>query len=67
LWADFAVGAVDFESGFRGCCSLPREVSFEDYGTVENISAEGQVQVFAVVGLESDGLHGWEFVDGRED
>jgi hypothetical protein len=33
------VGAVDFESGFGGCCSLAREIAFEDYGAVEDVSA----------------------------
>lgn len=59
--------AVDFPAGFRTGCSLACGVTFEDNGAVQDVAAEGEVEVFARVGFEADGLHCGEFVDGGED
>lgn len=56
--------AVDFPTGFRVGRSLACAVTFEDYGAVQDVAAEGQIEVFARVGFEADGLHGGKFVDG---
>lgn len=42
-------------------------VAFIDYGSVKEIATEGQVEVFAGVGFETEGFHGGEFVNGGED
>lgn len=47
--------------------ALPCAVGFEDDGTVEDVSAEREVQVRGWVGGEAEGLHGGEGVDGGED
>lgn len=54
---------VDFVSGLCASCPLPGGIAFEDYGAVEDVSAEGEVEVFAIVGFESERFHFWEFVD----
>jgi hypothetical protein len=55
---------VDLPARFRGCCALPGEVTFENHGAMEDVSTEGEVQVFACVRFEAQWLHGGEFVDG---
>lgn len=57
---------MDFPASFRTCCALTGAVTFEDDGAVEDIAAEGEVKVFAGIGLESDGLHCRKFIDGCE-
>lgn len=47
------MGTVDLISCLCVCSSLAGGITFEDYGAVENVSAEWEVQVFAVVGFES--------------
>jgi len=55
---------VDLPTGLGGGGSLAGGVAFEDDGAVENVFAEGQVEVVCWVGFEAEGLHGWEVVDG---
>jgi hypothetical protein len=61
------VGTVDVPAGLARCGSLTGAVAFEDYGAVEDIAAEGKVEVLAGVGFETEGFHGGELVDGGED
>jgi hypothetical protein len=64
LRANLAVGTVDFEACFDACGALACAIAFEDYRAVEDIFSEREVEVFARVGLEAEGLHGGKFVDG---
>lgn len=45
--------AVDFVAVFCAGCSLSCSVAFEDDGAVQDIAAEGEVEVFARVGFEA--------------
>jgi hypothetical protein len=58
---------VHLEAGLAGGCALACGVTFEDDGAVEDVFAEGEVQVVGRVVYESEGLHGGELVDGGED
>lgn len=58
---------VDLPAGFGGGCALAGGVTFEYYGTVEDVFAQGQMEVVCWVGFEAEGLHGREVVDGGED
>lgn len=64
LGTHFAVRAVDFVAGFGGGGAEARVVAFVDDGAVEDVAAEGEVEVRGGVGFEAEGLHGGEFVDG---
>ena len=67
MGTDLAVRTVDLPAGFGGGCALASGVAFEDDGAVEDVFAEGQVEVVCWVGFEAEGLHGREVVDGGED
>lgn len=53
LRSDFGVGAVNLVAGFRAGCSLSGCIAFEDDGAVEDVAAEGEIEVFAGVGFET--------------
>lgn len=67
LRPDLAVGAVHLPPRLRARGALAREVALEHHRAVEQVAAEGEVEVFAVVGFEAEGLHLRELVDGCKD
>ena len=67
LRTHFPAGAFDVVAPFCGCGALPGAVGFVDYGAVEDVSAEGEVQVGGGVGGEAEGFHVGKGVDCCED
>lgn len=61
------MGTVDLPACFGGGRALAGGVAFEDDGAVEDVFAEGQVEVVCWVGFEAEWLHRGEVVDGGED
>ena len=57
---------MDLPSVFGAGCALTRGVSLEYDCAVQEVPAQGEMEVFAAVGLEAYWLHRWEFVDGCE-
>ena len=66
LGSDLATAAVNVFSPLGAGCALPRCVSFEDYGAMEDVPPHWQIQVFGVVPVEANGLERGPGVDGRE-
>lgn len=58
---------VDLMPIFRASCTLTRAITFVNYSAVEDISAKGQVKIFAAVLLESERFHLGKLVDSSED
>jgi len=67
LGTDLAVGAVDFPAGLGGGGALAGVVAFVDDGEVEEVAAEGEVEVFDGPVFEGDGFEVGEGVDGDGD
>lgn len=59
--------AGDLETSLGVAGTLAGVVALEDYGAVEQVFAEWEVQLVCWVRCEADWLHGWEVVDGGED
>lgn len=57
LWSDLAVRTVDFVPGLGGGRSLAGGIAFVDYGAVEDVSSERQVELVRAVVLEAEGFH----------
>lgn len=67
LRAHLAVRAVDVVAGLGGCGALPGVVALVDDGEVEEVAAEGEVEVLDGPLLEGLRLEGREAVDGDGD
>lgn len=61
------MGSGDFETRLGVASTLAGCVAFEDDGAVEEVFAQGKVEVRGWIGCKAEGLHGWESVDGCED
>ena len=59
---------MDFGPPFCGCgAHASVDAGFVDYGAVEYVAAEGEVEVVCWVVGEAERFHFWETVDGCED
>jgi hypothetical protein len=58
---------VDLESGFAASGSLTGGVTLEDYGSMKEVFADREMEVFAGIFMETERFHGREFVDCGED
>lgn len=67
LRAHLAVRAVDVVAGLGGCGALPGVVALVDNGEVEEIAAEGEVEVLDGPLLKGLRLERREAVDGDGD